>query len=572
MKNKEQQKIDNIYKSLLEGTRQRQQQLHQQENVAVQPPLQPPQAEVAVQLVPQPHPPQPEPQPPVQPPPTPLVVQSPPAAPPTPPAGQSQPVQEPPPPPPARPRPKLNQDIDWNSPDILPPGVTQRRRRTLFYKVVLSFVLVITLCIFAGAYFLWGYLAAYEASLTDPILMEQLENIDYRFWEQKVSDALTTQLTEFQADDADNVLKPYLAMVRDADYTILQKRSESTGETQVYVLRAGTRDIGIIRLVSTHDAGYGLSLWEIGSVEYLDTFTEGFAGSVRITASLNAQVSINDIPVSDDYSVHCDDEYGKSYQIDNIFGEVEVSVTEWDGHTSEPYYAENGEYLYTILRPFSKSFDIIAPAGVDVFIDGEQIPSEDITEDRIVPSVFAGYLESSEVPLHSVRYELELDGFFSEPEVTAADTQDRELSRRVTADGQIIYSLAWNLEYKELYEGTVEDFIRAYITYNANIGGDEAPDNLTELSKHIAKDSDLYRQIHSSTESGDDWSDVSSVRYNELSIDNFMPYGEKYFTCEIRYSLTNQTPDESREVTGSFEVLFVLTDSKWLAVNMVDIE
>jgi hypothetical protein len=66
-----------------------------------------------------------------------------------------------------------------------------------------------------------------------------------------------------------------------------------------------------------------------------------------------------------------------------------------------------------------------------------------------------------------------------------------------------------------------------------------------------------------------EWVGATSVHYNALEIDSFRPYGANYFSCEVYYDITNRTPFGVREFEGRFEILFVLSGGRWLAVNMV---
>lgn len=441
-----------------------------------------------------------------------------------------------------------------------------------FYKGLLIFAAVMIVCICIGTYIFWGYIAAYEASRSEHLVEELIENIDYDFWERQVRSDLTPQLTEFQINHSESVLEPYLSKARDVDYTIRQNRNQSTDDVLVYTIRAGARDIGSVRMVALQEAGYGFYLWEIESIEYLPSFTEGFSSSVTITASQSAQVEINGVPVPDTYEIPSEAEYAKTYHIANIFGDVEVTVTEWDGQVSEPYFADGGYYIYTVIEPFSRKIDVIAPNDVDVFVDGEKLTSGNITESRITPAIFDDFIEPGQVPLYSIRYELEKDGLYAEPEITAVDSQNRELIRSVSDKGQIIYRLAYSEEYKEANIDRVEEFIRAYVAYNANINGDDQA-NFNVLSKYMVKNSDLYNRAYAARiGSGVTWTGGSSLTYNSLDIDNFMPYGNDYFTCEIRYNLTHKTLYEERENAGSFEVIFVRQENEWLAARMINIE
>jgi len=441
----------------------------------------------------------------------------------------------------------------------------RRRHRFGFYKILLLIFVAFLAAICAGTVYFWRYIEAYESSLPEHVIQSMQENIDYDFWERSLEGAIAPRLTEFERGGAFPSV-PYLSEIRDVRFTIRHKSDESTAESQAYVFRAGSRDIGTVRLIPSGDEGYGFTLWEAGDIELLDSFVEGLSRTLSITASQNAQVEVNGVPVSQDYRTDCDVEYGAAYQIDGIFGEVEVSVVEVDGKRSTPYYAENGEYFYPVTIPFARKFSLIVPEGTVVLADGEKVSRDKITNEEIVPSIFIGVVEPEMVPLKLQRYEFELEGLYLEPTVTVVDAQGTELLPVISEDGEISYREEFSLEYKERYMAAVEEFIRAYIQFGANIGNN-ASGNFANLSGYMLKSSELYRRTQASIE-GMIWIHNATVEYNSLEIDCFRPYGDGYFSCEVRYNVTNRTNYEAREVEGNYEILFVLSEGKWLVAKM----
>ena len=444
-------------------------------------------------------------------------------------------------------------------------SVAPRRRRSKFYKVLLVFAIVMLAAICAGAVYFWRYIDAYEASLPEHVIESLQEIIDNVYWEMKVEEAIAPLLTEFESEDL-IYLQPYMSVVRDAVYSIRQKSDESTDDLLVYIVRAGARDIGIVRLVPSESAGYGFTMWEVGSVELLDSYTQPLSRSVSITVSQNAEVDVNGVPVSQEYRTDCDVEYGATYMIEGIYGELEVSVVEFNGRKSSPDYAEDGEYIYPVISQFSRKYDFIVPEGVNILVDGEKVPPASITDSLITPAIFEDVVDPADSPQIMVRYEFELKGLYTEPDVTIDDPLGRELKSSVSADGTVSYYEGFSEEYKTLYSGTVEAFIRAYVRFGANIGN-SAEGNFSNLSGYMLRGSDLYRRTQASIE-GMIWVSGTTVEYNSLEIDNFTQYGDSYFSCEVRYNITNRTYYEAREVEGNYEVLFVLSGDKWLAVKM----
>ena len=456
-------------------------------------------------------------------------------------------------------------NISNDPPDNVPDTAkSSRLSRFRFYKVLLLCMAVLLVAVFVGAYYFWGYIKSYEDSRLEPIIQALQENIDYDFWERNVADAITARLSEFDNNTA--AIQKHLPKVRDVRYTLRQKNDESTAGAPVYILRAGALDIGIIRFIPTESAGYGFYLWDVESIDFLDSFVDTLHRSVSITASQNAHVAINGVPVSQAYLTDCDFEYGATYLVNGIFGDVEVTVNEFDGRESIPYFAGSGEYLYPIIIPFARQYNIVVPEKFSVFTDGERVSADNITDDLITPGIFNGVLEASQVPVKSHRYEFELEGLYLEPVITVADENGMELLPHVSDEGTLLFIEDFSSGYKDRYTATAEDFIRAYVSFAANIG-DNVDANFTNVSALILRNSELYRRVNG-TRGTLEFVSGATVVYNSLEIDNFRPYGDEYFSCEIYYDISNRTRYTTREVEARFEVLFVLSGGRWLAVKM----
>ena len=218
-----------------------------------------------------------------------------------------------------------------------------KRSKHRFFKVLLLCVSIMLVFIIAGAVFFWGYLRSFEASRLDNLIQAMQDNIDYSFWENSAIIAMAAHYTEFESGYAP--LAPHLSMIRDVQYNFRQKIDGGTDENPVYIVRAGARDIGVVRFVALESVGHGFYIWEVESIEFLDSFIDGFCRSVSITASQNAQVYLNGVLVSQEYRVDCEFEHGATYLINNLFGEIEVSVFEFDGRVSSPVFSDNNEYF-----------------------------------------------------------------------------------------------------------------------------------------------------------------------------------------------------------------------------------
>ena len=456
-------------------------------------------------------------------------------------------------------------DINTTGKTLTGKTIHKKKRFFNFYVVLLLILGLFLVAIGIGTKYFWEYIEAFENSRIDYIIERLQENVDYDFWQLSVENAIKSRLTEFESDGPVPI-SPYLSKIRDVPYILRQNSEESQPEAPVYTIRAGARDIGFVRLVPTDNIGYDFYLWDVDSIEFLDSFIESFDRSISITASHNAQVTVNGVLVSDGYRVDCDYDYGATYQIDGIYGDVEVSVVEITGSQSDPYHAEGGWYFYPILQPFSRDYNFIVPEDALVLADGRQVGFENVTDDRIVPAALVGVLDLEDVPTHLHRYEFSLDELYFEPVVTVVGASGHELQPGVSDSGDMLYLDDYSEQYKELYSDVAETFIRAYVNYTANIGGNIGG-NLTNLCSYILRSSELYQRVQASRDAMI-WVGATTVTYNSLEIEKFRAYGDSYFSCEVSYNIANRTPYGVRDMISSFELLFVYSGDRWLAIHM----
>ena len=448
------------------------------------------------------------------------------------------------------------------------PPAEKKKRRPGFYRVLLMVMAAFLVLIAVGTFVFWKYIEAYEISLPDHVIKDLQENIDYDFWENAVYEALTDYLSEFEKDK-ELSSEPYLFKIRDVKYTIREKSEEKSSDSLVYIIRAGSADIGTVRLIPARKVGFGYNMWEIGSIELLDSFIGTLGRSITVTASQNAQIELNGIPVSQEYRTDCIFEYGATYKIKDIYGVVEVKVFEWNGQESMPYHVENDEYYYRIIKPFSREFNVLVPEGSHLFVSDVLVSTDNIAEKMIVPAIFEGVIDPSKVPLLLERYVFEQDGFYAEPVVTATDTQGELLISSTNERGEISFNKDFSTESKTQHSSAVEAFIRSYVRYSANIGNN-IDANFANLSGYILQGTELYGRVQGSL-GGVMYVSGTTVEYDSLEIDNFRQYGDDYFTCEVRYSLTHRTHYEARKVDASYELLFVKSGGRWLAAKMISI-
>jgi len=451
-----------------------------------------------------------------------------------------------------------------------PVAIPKQPRTYGFLIFCLVFTLLVLAGICIGAFYLWDYLESYEISRPEHIIEQMSENIDFDFWRESVEKSLISRLTPFETD-VSKALEPHLSHIKDVRYSIRFRPEESTDELLVYTVRAGASDIGLVRFTPMEEAGHGLYIWGIASTELLESFLDPFSRSITITASQNSQVEVNGIPVSDEYRIPCEYDYGVTYQINNLYGEVSVVVIESSGQRPDALFAQYDEYYFPITPPISVSYNFIVPYGAVVYADDESVSSDNITETIVMSAIFKGIVEKSQVPsIASARYVFGFEDIYVEPVITVTNSQGTELESIENDDGDLIYIEPYSETLKASHAETAENFMRAYVRFSSNVGGDPNS-NLSSLSNYMQRSSALYRHLQAAVITRS-WPRTSQVTFHELTADNFKQYGDNYFTCEVYYNLTQRGHVDTVDVEMRHEVLFIRSNGRWLVANVLALD
>ena len=470
-----------------------------------------------------------------------------------------------------KPKPRIKPEkISYTKPEPKPRVLKRRSYGFLIFLSVFALLALGGIC--AGAVYLWGYLESYEISRPEHIIDHINENTDYDFWLNSAESALAKRLTHFETD-ASAALRPHLHHILDVRYSIRQRPEESTDDLFVYTVRAGAADIGIIRFKPMERVGHGFYIWGVDSMEIMDSFLDPLSRSITITASQNAQVVVNGLIVPEELRIECDFAHGKTYQINNLFGEVTVKVIEFDGQIPEALFMQHDEYYFPITIPFDVSYNFIVPYGARVYADGERISTDNITDSIVSSTIFRWIVNQSQVPEIAInRYEFGFNYLYVEPVITVTDAWGTELKSFTSDDGEIIYQEEYSETLKAEHEETAKNFMQAYVRFSSNVGG-EPRTNLATLGNYMQRSSTLYRHLQNAITTRT-WTQISQVTFHEIEADKFRQYGDNYFTCEISYSLTHRGAAASgnNEMQMRYKILFERSGNRWLVVNVIAID
>lgn len=438
-----------------------------------------------------------------------------------------------------------------------PPKQRKEKKRLGFYPKLLVSALIALAVIGIGLVVFWNFIDAYERSRPDNVMNSFLENTDNSYWLEGLTEIAAGRTTYFES--ADEVTREIITPALQASALSYHKKvSEYTDEKPVYTLRLGSAELARVVLTPAEKkAGFGFNLWEIEKIELQTNLIDMRQNTVQITASSNATVKVNGLDVSSDYLIDSDIEYAYSYLIDGLFLDASVEVYSASGELLEPYFNEGGQYYYAIEVPEVRKYTISAPEGTVITVSDQ---SFNISELGGTKADSAPYLITAELEVW----------LFSDVALSATDASGNTLSQRVMPDGKIAFAGPFSTALEEEHKGTVDTFMRAYVDYSSNKGGNTYG-NLTRLESLIVQGTPLQEHVRGAWDAMT-WVNGSTTTIDKLESSDYTAYGEECFTCEATLATTTTTNYQTRETNNLYELTFVKSGGNWLAVQMIELQ
>ncbi len=230
----------------------------------------------------------------------------------------------------------------------------------------------------------------------------------------------------------------------------------------------------------------------------------------------------------------------------------EVSGSNFKNWTLKTLSLDN----YTSLIYDSVNVTISVPTGSAVTVNGVEILSDDLQSTALPESlsVLSDYL-SDDVLLDNY----EISDLMETPEITATlDGTDLTFS---VSDNS--YIAGWPVS--ETFVSEMTEYVTPIAKQNAYAFINKAG----RILSYVMPDSELYESLQLTTTYWYPATSIESYNLTELTIDNFKMYGEKCFSCDIKYNLYVDfisgyyVADTTEE--GEFTWYFVYSeaDSKW---------
>lgn len=442
------------------------------------------------------------------------------------------------------------------------------KKKLGFYKKLLLGAAVALALISAGLAVFWRYIDTFEKTLPDNVMESLISGIDYSYWETGIAAAAENSVSYFE--DADTVTEQLLLPALHSGVMSYHKLvSQYSDERPVYALRLGSAELARVVLAPAEggEAGFGFNSWDVEEISLQDSVITSRQSSLKITVSESAEVLVNGLPVSDDYLIEGELEFSKCYLINGLFLEPRVEVRSADGELLEPYFNEGGQLYYALDMPDEYSFVISAPAGSVVSISGNEFNSSELGSHESYVELYGEDEVASLPELLTFTAAVQL---FEEPSLSAVDAGGSKLELRKMMDGTLIFAGPYSAALEEEQKATVDSFIRAYVSYSANLGG--ATDaNFSRIKALMLPASALYKRVDGSWDAMI-WVSNAEVSYDKLEIGSFTAYGEDCFTCEVALATSINTNYQTRVTDTLYELSFVRSDGKWLAARMVELQ
>ncbi len=241
------------------------------------------------------------------------------------------------------------------------------------------------------------------------------------------------------------------------------------------------------------------------------------------------------------------------YTVPTVAGEGEITASAEDKYLTAVTGGEG-----TVFSANTLSCSVLVPNGATLYANGEEISSTESTKTAVWRSDFEGVANA---PMAN---EYTFSGIHAVPQFTA--TIDGAELKMVKDDDKFIFLMPESEELKEAYTKQAVEFMNAYLYYTTQ-GYSNTRANLNAVKAHVAAPSPLYTNLERSY-IGYYYIAPQQMTVDYMEVDNFVPYGENAFTCELSYklSLKNWVGDAVDENT--MRISFAKRDGAFLPVNM----
>ena len=468
-------------------------------------------------------------------------------------------------------------DPDGTAPEAEGKEKKKRSRGWLTFLIIWAAVLLIVGA--ATCIVLYRYAAVYEVTRPELPMEEMISSMSRDEWLDLAAPSANNYVSEFE--DGDALFRNYYnSALRDKDLSYRKSIAGSDETTSTFVVMAKNTNLYNVVFKARDDkfAGFGRHYWKLDSVTVCD-FTSNLEHiSVEVNAPEGVVLSINGVPVSDDYYTGNIPVPGvselearfvpapafKCCSVSPLYGSV--TVTDDKGRELHPEFDEASDtyrYYYTYDEVYS--FVVEAPEDVRIVVCGAELLPQDVTSSGSgVFGSFTKYTGGSE--WKTVEYSH--GGIYTEPEIKAYDGNGTELVPVITDTGKFIFFHANDEQLKNEMYDVVDTYFTRYMEYSSS---QLRLQSMRDLLNCTLGGTRLNRYIRESAE-GMYWASNTEVEYDELDYSDFCRVGDNAFYCTIQYkaNFTAQSWYEkySYGMKNGYEMLFVKDGKNWYAAEM----
>lgn len=287
--------------------------------------------------------------------------------------------------------------------------------------------------------------------------------------------------------------------------------------------------------------------------------------TLRIIAPKNATIRIDGERVSDFFITGTDtsdpDCFGATtamtcYTVPTVAGKGVVTVTQ-DGKGLQTETVNE----YVSAEPLTESVTVRIPPTAVLYANGTAV------ETKYVTDMHAPLLSDfAEVRGYPEAHTYVIDGLHALPVFTATDGGAELIA--TDDDGVTVFVNAASEALGEAYRAQAVAFMNAYLYYTTQ-GYSNTRRNLNAVKDLVANPSPLYTNLERSYV-GYSWIAPQAMTVETMTVDNFVPYGENAFTCDLYYKIafSNWVGEATDEST--MRIAFAKqANGAFLPVNMV---
>jgi len=400
-------------------------------------------------------------------------------------------------------------------------------------------------------------------SLPEDALQYALDTNAYS-WQEEFKEAYTPVTTVFENTD-DITEEIYVSLVGSADITFREWTGVSTGSEPVFIL-SGDHDFLAVKMK------YEDRIWEIADVYAADELFSPEMHTITITVPSDSRVSVNGISLDSAYIETDWIDYEDMTALEGRFDAVPHRVC----YTVSGLYQapvidvqrEGGVILHNTdglnwfyLPPdaASHSFSVQAPADAVITVNGTALTKDDATaEIPYSPLVDLSEEQAAQLPK---LLEYEATGLYSLPEISAVDSQGKDLTPAKTTDGRWEYTAGNDAALYDAHHELVEAFIRNIAAYGAAHCEWSAP------ASFVKKDTPLFEYFAGARYSMI-WIGTVRMSYDSITSYDYTPLGENAFLCKARMVCTSETYHQTVDMDLEYEMLWERNGSTWQVADM----